>query len=73
MEEFPHIINVISYIIIRNIFVIRRKMTLFIQSGPAEVLRAVQKDQILFELIEKKISTLLIKIFGRSIVILLLN
>lgn len=39
-------------------------VSVFVPSGPAEILRAVQKDRLLYELIEKHLTNILLKIGG---------
>lgn len=39
-------------------------MAIFVPSGPAEILRAVQKDQVLHDLIDKQITNVVIKSLG---------
>lgn len=40
-------------------------MAVFVPPGPAEILRAVQKDQILHDLIDKQLTNLVIKSLGK--------
>lgn len=49
-------------------FIRYEKMSsVFVNAGPAEILRAVQKDTILVDLIEKQLSDLLIKSKGNLV------
>ena len=42
-------------------------MAVFVAAGPAEILRAVQKDRILLDLVEKEVAGLVLKIGGECI------
>ncbi|XP_065207959.1 peroxisome assembly protein 10-B-like [Planococcus citri] len=42
-------------------------MSVFVAAGPAEILRAVQKDRILLDLVEKQVAELVLKIGGTAV------